>query len=447
MCVKNAKVVDGEVSDTLTVESENVSPVVKETKNPITEVSLKSISQLRGVWRGISQKDGDSNVSKHQFWNTQPVVQIGDKTIETSTGSIEKLGDKETIPENPYTLPSPFMWKTCNVMDDKELEEVYILLNENYVEDDDNMFRFQYSKEFLRWALTVPGYHPEWHVGVTTNNRKLVAFITGTPATIFVKKEALKMAEINFLCVHKKLRSKRLAPVLIKEVTRRVHRTGIAHAVYTAGILLTQPVSECIYYHRSLNIKKLVDIRFTSLGPRTTLSMAQRLYRLPEQINISGLRPMKSKDVPQAFNLLCQNLKEKTSLYPIFTLEEFKHIILPSKDVIVSYVRELDNKITDFFSFYFLPSSVIGNPKYKLLNAAYSYYNVATSVPLEDLIGAALIIAKRLGVDVFNALDLNENSQFIEKLRFGRGDGSLRYYLYNYICPPMEASNVGLVML
>lgn len=31
------------------------------------------------------------------------------------------------------------------------------------------------------------------------------------------------MVEINFLCVHKKLRSKRLAPVLIKEITRRVN--------------------------------------------------------------------------------------------------------------------------------------------------------------------------------------------------------------------------------
>lgn len=29
----------------------------------------------------------------------------------------------------------------------------------------------------------------------------------------------IDMAEINFLCVHKKLRSKRLAPVLIKEGT------------------------------------------------------------------------------------------------------------------------------------------------------------------------------------------------------------------------------------
>ena len=32
-----------------------------------------------------------------------------------------------------------------------QLDELYTLLNENYVEDDDNMFRFDYSREFLRW--------------------------------------------------------------------------------------------------------------------------------------------------------------------------------------------------------------------------------------------------------------------------------------------------------
>ena len=40
------------------------------------------------------------------------------------------------------------------------------------------------------------------------------------------------MAEINFLCVHKKLRANRLAPVLIKEITRRVHVRNIWQAVY-----------------------------------------------------------------------------------------------------------------------------------------------------------------------------------------------------------------------
>lgn len=39
----------------------------------------------------------------------------------------------------------------------RTFQEVYTLLSENYVEDDDNMFRFDYSKEFLRWALTPPG--------------------------------------------------------------------------------------------------------------------------------------------------------------------------------------------------------------------------------------------------------------------------------------------------
>ena len=34
------------------------------------------------------------------------------------------------------------------------------------------------------------------------------------------------LVEVNFLCVHKKLRSKRLAPVLIREITRRVNCRG-----------------------------------------------------------------------------------------------------------------------------------------------------------------------------------------------------------------------------
>lgn len=71
------------------------------------------------------------------------------------------------------------------------------------------------------------------------------------------------MVEINFLCVHKKLRSKRVAPVLIREITRRVNLTGIFQAVYTAGIVLPKPVSTCTYWHRSLNPKKLIEVSKT----------------------------------------------------------------------------------------------------------------------------------------------------------------------------------------
>ena len=104
--------------------------------------------------------------------------------------------------------------------------------------------RFDYSPEFLAWALKPPGYLKEWHTGVrVTKSNKLVGFISGVPAHIrshirdkspsyfifyfrmYDKKKNL--VEINFLCVHKKLRAKRLAPVLIREITRRVNLTGI----------------------------------------------------------------------------------------------------------------------------------------------------------------------------------------------------------------------------
>ena len=53
------------------------------------------------------------------------------------------------------------------------------------------------------------------------------------------------LTEINFLCVHKKLRSKRLAPVLIREITRRTHLEGLFQAVYTSGSVLPKPVATC----------------------------------------------------------------------------------------------------------------------------------------------------------------------------------------------------------
>jgi glycylpeptide N-tetradecanoyltransferase len=51
-------------------------------------------------------------------------------------------------------------------------------------------------------------------------------------------------------------------------------------------------------------------------------------------------------------------------------------------------------EVTDFCSFYHLPSTVIGNKLHNRLNAVYSYYNVATSVPLLDLMRDLLVVCK-----------------------------------------------------
>ena len=247
---------------------------------------------------------------------------------EDVVGPIEMNENVGDVKPEPYNMPAGFVWCSLDVKDPVQLQEIYKLLTENYVEDDDAQFRFDYSVEFLQWALTPPGYYVDWHVGVRTEKTgKLMGCITGIPGTSFthslthssahslthsladikVHDAVRKMAEINFLCVHKKLRTKRLAPILIKEITRRVNLTNRWQAVYTAGVLLPKPISRCRYYHRSLNPKKLIAIKFSSLPPRVTLTEQIKKYNLPKQTKYP-LRSMVAADGPGVHALLTNYL-------------------------------------------------------------------------------------------------------------------------------------------
>nr|KAF6268442.1 N-myristoyltransferase 2 [Myotis myotis] len=362
----------------------------EQPRNPAIPVQklqdIQRAMELLSACQGPTRNIGEAAKHRYQFWDTQPVPKLNE--VITSHGAIE--ADKDNVRQEPYSLPQGFMWDTLDLGNAEVLKELYTLLNENYVEDDDNMFRFDYSPEFLLWALRPPGWLLQWHCGVrVSSNKKLVGFISAIPANIRIYDSVKKMVEINFLCVHKKLRSKRVAPVLIREITRRVNLEGIFQAVYTAGVVLPKPVATCRYWHRSLNPRKLVEVKFSHLSRNMTLQRTMKLYRLPD--NSSG-------------------------------------------------------KLTDFLSFYTLPSTVMHHPAHKSLKAAYSFYNIHTETPLLDLMNDALIIAKLKGFDVFNALDLMENKTFLEKLKFGIGDGNLQYYLYNWRCPGTDSEKVGLVL-
>lgn len=91
-----------------------------------------------------------------------------------------------------------------------------------------------------------------------------------------------------------------------------------------------------------------------------------------------------------------------------------------------------ENKITDMFSFYSLPSSIIGNPEYKELRAAYGYYIVPGSMNIKELTMATIIKAKQKNYDVFNMLDIMDNQSVLKDLLFVKGDGYLQYYFYNW---------------
>lgn len=383
--------------------------------------------------------------ASHDFWSTQPVAVASGES--EGVGAIEK-SKKESVRQESYPLPEEFEWCTVNLENSDQMTRLYELLTENYVEDADALFRFDYSAEFLRWALQTPGSFPEWLVGVQVRSSgKLVGFISAIPGRMrFEDGKTVHVAEVNFLCVHKKLRSKRLAPVLIKEVTRRVNLRGIWQAVYTAGVNIPWPIAEPRYHHRLLNVKKLVDVGFASIPDGSTLARQTRLLKLNTETGCQ-LRPMERRHVKQVSALLREHLK-KFKYAPELSADEVAHWLMPRDKVVYAFVKEdqATNKVTDFVSFYALPSSCLRQPGTKL-EAAYMYYSVATSVSLKTLVEAVLAVALKEGFDVFNCLDIMDNSDFIEELKFGRGDGILHYYVYNYRLSKHSPKDIGLILL
>ncbi|KAI5071508.1 hypothetical protein GOP47_0013759 [Adiantum capillus-veneris] len=281
---------------------------------------------------------------RHAFWETQPVGQYRDRERQLEEGPIDPPQDVSEIRQEPYNLPKNFEWCTCDVNSDENAAEIYNLLSTNYVEDDENMFRFNYSKEFLRWALQPPGW---------------------------------------------------------------------------------------------------------CCAPDSYSNLTIKLYRLPDTTATPGFRPMERHDVPAVRRLLHTYLSQFV-VAPDLSEKDVEYWLLPIENVISSYVVEDPDsrEITDFCSFYTLPSTILGNKNYSDLKAAYSYYNVATKTPLLQLMNDALIVAKRNMYDVFNALDIMHNQSFLKELKFGPGDGHLHYYLYNYrLNTAMAPSGLGLVLL
>ncbi|NWT58537.1 NMT1 tetradecanoyltransferase, partial [Erythrocercus mccallii] len=288
---------------------------------------IQKAIELFSVGQGPAKTMEEASKRSYQFWDTQPVPKLGE--VVNTHGPVEP--DKDNIRQEPYTLPQGFTWDALDLGDRGVLKELYTLLNENYVEDDDNMFRFDYSPEFLLWGLEVvcPGC---WSDPPRSGQSSLMLCIVSAP-------REKKMVEINFLCVHKKLRSKRVAPVLIREITRRVHLEGIFQAVYTAGVVLPKPVGTCRYWHRSLNPRKLIEVKFSHLSRNMTMQRTTKLYRLPETPKTPGLRPMEHKDISAVHKLLTEYLKQ-FHLTPMMSREEVEHWFVPQESIIDTFVVE-----------------------------------------------------------------------------------------------------------
>jgi glycylpeptide N-tetradecanoyltransferase len=386
------------------------------------------------------------------FWETQPVPKPGQ--VEDSNTSLISDEDIKAVRPTPIDLLDGFEWRTFDISQDSDLRMVHNFIDKYYIDsnpdEDGYSYKLDYTPEFMRWTMCPPNYSPTLHLGIWSHAAdELIGFIAGMPCNLRVYGKQLRVVEINFLCVHPEFRKMKmaLAPMLIQEVTRRVNLLGIWQAIYTGTLMLPHRIATSQYFHRGINVKKLIDIKFMHQHPKLTMKGMLKLYQLPQETKTPGLRPLVKRDVSGT----CQLLNKFMSAYHIameFTNKEFEHMFLPKENIVYSFVVEdpQTKMITDFISFYCLPSKVTGHQRHTGFKAAYSYYNVAAKTNWNQLMLDAIVLAQKLNFDVFNALDLMENKTFLEQLKFVPGSGRLKYHLFNWNCLPTQPEGLGVVL-
>lgn len=116
---------------------------------------------------------------------------------------------------------------------------------------------------------------------------------------------------VDFLCVHRLLRTQNLAPLLIQEITRRSYKQGINTAVFTAAFTARAanpaipPILVTQYFHRLLNPLKLVQCKFAGKPHQMSDRDFEFRYKMPyvQSQHTPCLRKLEKKDYEEVWKL------------------------------------------------------------------------------------------------------------------------------------------------
>lgn len=406
----------------------------------------------------------------HAFWNTQPVVQELVEALEDGDMPQDLISvDPAQHPDTSIPLPEKFVWTAIDPHDDGHMADLYKLLHAYYVEDTSNMFRFAYSKDLLRWWLTSPGCKPEYSLGIriddpdSEGHGRLIGYISGVVSDYAYSNMdggevfSRPMQSIVFLCLDKKYRSLKLAPLLIQEITRRSYKNGVFHAIYTSGTSLTAPIQVATYYHRILNPLKLARIGFCTKPKAISDKEFAFFYKLPflPTALSSCFHVCTEADIPVLYDLYLEYTRRKYKFRQIYSKEMFTHVVTHRKDSIHTLVyREKEGGQPDaFITYYIIDTAVLAKDirkQYPNMRNGYIYlYSLRDDCNLSigQLVLALMHDMQNNNIDVCTALNVGLNPSFFSTMKFAEGSGKLNYYLFNLKWPKMALKDIGVVLI
>jgi glycylpeptide N-tetradecanoyltransferase len=305
-----------------------------------------------------------------------------------------------------------------------------MFLADNYVEDKLNLFRYNYSYDFIYWFLST---FKTINIGVF-NNEELVGFICARFINLMILNKLNKMIEMDFLCVHKKYRNNSITTVLLSTLYNKCMELNIDNSIFTSQFeFSTKHVNKMATvnnYNRFLNIRTLIDNEY--IKSNTNIKLLEEHYKLPL---IKGNKILIKLTIDNMNNIdKCFDFYNKYyknfDVYEIFTKDEFIKMFLNDHIktfLLIEKINDLEYNILDFISYYVININALNTNNN--INNGYLFYYTNLSNNLYKMILLLLNELKMNNVDILNAHNIMENNLVYDDLKFVKNE-ELSYFFF-----------------
>lgn len=388
-------------------------------------------------------KQINRSVFKSSFWDQAPFKrnnQERNQIIQVDYFFNADVAEQE--------LPPGYAWTEFDPENDHDVETMTDFLNKHYQKYDK-----EYKPTYIKWLLTPPTYQQykrlenvpkaTWFIGVKSEkNGILVGLITARPVIYQIDEKYIQTFTVDFLCTHKQLRGKHLAPVLVKEMYRRLgtfqYDIG-AYFVANAHLPFNSTVKTSQILFRPLTMEKISKTLFSSVPPDQLARLRVKYENIQPTNDLQLIRFANTEDVPMMMNIY-EEYCQKYRLSHTMNREEFEHYFLPNNEMIFTYViTNAQGEIKDFISLHAFWT------RRGEKNAYLYYVSFINEMLLELLMRNILFIMKSNGFDMIFANDVMGISKvFSERLDFKSLDEICNYYIFNYNTQTMEKNECGL---
>uniref|UniRef100_A0A0N4ZBP3 Glycylpeptide N-tetradecanoyltransferase n=1 Tax=Parastrongyloides trichosuri TaxID=131310 RepID=A0A0N4ZBP3_PARTI len=299
------------------------------------------------------------------------------------------------------------IFRTVDLNDPAIIKKIHKFLLENS-HNEDGTFRVVYSEEKLRWHLISTGNYDSICRIMFDTNDEIQEMFCYRYFNIQIGNNTFKLKEIVL----------NISKFLVCDFYKRVNAVGINIQD------LIDTTNEMFKKENCVRIWQRV-LRATALdnaGYYTKYKNDQKNYRIRnEEIENMEVQKkyimMSEKNYKSAYILFTKHMK-KYLIHIDLSLEDFKKLFMPQKNVVYSYVTiDNSNNVTSLIIFEcIIMKSIFNN---EIIREAKQIYNFSDTMKTPQLLHDAFKLAYKEGFHVYTAPQCMDNSRkILESLRF-----------------------------